>query len=130
LVATQLAFTDIRERRQIIDIWIPMRAETAERLVAVLRVFGFDVAQLSVELFLRPDQVIRLGNPPVRIELLTTISGVAFDECYGRAEETTLGGVVAVSSDRGDLDGEAIDRVVRGFSASLGAPALRTVIRR
>ena len=49
-----------------IDIWIPMREETAQQLVTVLKAFGFDVPQLSTELFLRPDQVIRLARrrPP------------------------------------------------------------------
>jgi hypothetical protein len=76
-----------------IDIWIPMRADTAQQLVTVLQAFGFDVPQLSPDLFLRPDQVIRLGVPPLRIELLTTIAGVEFDACYARAVQTELGDV-------------------------------------
>lgn len=76
-----------------IDIWVPMREETAQQLVSVLRNFGFDVPQLSTEPFLRPDQVIRLGVPPVRIELLTTIAGVEFDECYARGVRARLGEV-------------------------------------
>jgi hypothetical protein len=76
-----------------IDIWVPMREDTAEQLVSVLRAFGFDVPQLSTELFLSPDRVIRLGAPPLRIELLTTIAGVEFDACYARAVHTTLGDV-------------------------------------
>lgn len=76
-----------------IDIWVPMHRETAPRLVTVLRDFGFDVPELSPELFLRPDQVSRLGVPPLRIELLTTIAGVEFEQCYPRAVQATLGGV-------------------------------------
>ena len=76
-----------------IDIWVPMRPGTATQLVATIRAFGFDVPQLSPALFLKPDQVIRLGRPPLRIELLTTISGVEFDECYARGIATSLGGV-------------------------------------
>jgi hypothetical protein len=76
-----------------IDIWVPMRADTAQQLVTVLGAFGFDVPQLSTTLFLRPGQVIRLGVPPIRIELLTSIDGVEFDACYARAVETTLGDV-------------------------------------
>lgn len=73
-----------------IDLWVPMRPETAGRLVTVLKQFGFDVPQLSAEIFMRPDQVIRLGAPPLRIELLTTIAGVEFDACHGRAVWTTF----------------------------------------
>lgn len=76
-----------------IDIWVPMRADTAQRLTTVVRAFGFDVPQLSEAVFLKPSQVIRLGEPPLRIEILTTIDGVQFDDCFARAPRTTLGGV-------------------------------------
>ena len=65
-----------------IDIWVAIQKENAEKLVAVLREFGFDAPQLTADLFLRENQIIRMGNPPMRIELLTTISGVHFEECY------------------------------------------------
>lgn len=64
------------------DIWVAVQKENAEKLVAVLREFGFDAPQLTADLFLRQNQIIRMGNPPMRIELLTTISGVRFEECY------------------------------------------------
>ena len=76
-----------------IDIWVPRRADTAQQLMIVLEAFGFDVPQLSTNIFLKPDQVIRMGVPPVRIELLTSIDGVEFDACYARAVQTTLGDV-------------------------------------
>ena len=65
-----------------IDIWVAIQKENAEKLVAVLREFGFDAPQLTPDIFLRQNQIIRMGNPPMRIELLTTISGVRFEECY------------------------------------------------
>ena len=64
------------------DIWIAIQKENAERVVAVLKEFGFNIPQLTANLFLRENQIIRMGNPPMRIELLTTISGVRFEECY------------------------------------------------
>jgi len=64
------------------DIWIAIQKENAEKLMAVLREFGFDTPELAADLFLRQNQIIRMGNPPMRIELLTTISGVRFEECY------------------------------------------------
>jgi hypothetical protein len=76
-----------------IDIWIPRRPDTASRVVAAIRDFGFDVPELSADLFVRPDQVIRLGVPPVRIELLTSIAGVEFDACVARAVNTMLDNV-------------------------------------
>ena len=64
------------------DIWIAIQKENAEKMVNVLREFGFDTPQLTADLFLRENQIIRMGTPPMRIELLTTISGVRFEECY------------------------------------------------
>jgi hypothetical protein len=75
------------------DIWIAVYPANAERMVAALKEFGFDLPDLSLELFLRPAQIIRLGVPPVRIEIATTISGVDFAECHARRVEDTLDGV-------------------------------------
>ena len=69
------------------DIWVSRTDENAAKLVSVLAEFGFrDAASLS-QAFTQSDQVIRLGVPPLRIELVTSISGVDFDACYaGRIE--------------------------------------------
>lgn len=64
------------------DIWISRERDNAESLVAALREFGFGVESLEPELFLEERRVIRMGVPPIRIEILTSISGVEFDECY------------------------------------------------
>lgn len=64
------------------DIWVAIQQKNAEKLVDVLREFGFESAQLTIDLFMKEDQIVRMGIPPVRIELLTTISGVNFEECY------------------------------------------------
>lgn len=75
------------------DIWIALERANADRVVAALKEFGFDSPELSPELFLRPWQIIRLGMPPVRIEIATTISGVDFADCYAARVEDVLDGV-------------------------------------
>jgi hypothetical protein len=65
-----------------IDVWVGVGPENARRIVAALRTFGFDVPSLSAALFLERDQIIRLGNPPFRIEILTGASGVEFEACH------------------------------------------------
>jgi predicted nucleotidyltransferase len=75
------------------DIWIAMHPANSERIVTVLKEFGFDLPELSPQLFLKEWQVIRLGVPPVRIELATTISGVNFSECYAQRVVDVLDGV-------------------------------------
>lgn len=66
------------------DIWVGISLANADKLVGVLREFGFDVPELRPELFLRKEQIVRMGEPPYRIEILTTISGVEFEECYSQ----------------------------------------------
>jgi hypothetical protein len=75
------------------DIWVGVHPANADRLVAALQEFGFDLPDLAPELFLREWQIIRLGVPPVRIEIATTISGVDFGECYAERVEGILDGV-------------------------------------
>ena len=75
------------------DVWIAMHPQNAQRAVDVLRTFGFNPTNLSQDLFLKEGQVIRMGNPPVRIELLTSISGVRFQECYMERIMASVDGV-------------------------------------
>ena len=76
-----------------IDIWVAISPDNADRIVGVLREFGFDLPELMPELFLKKGQIIRLGVPPVRIEIITTISGVKFSQCYAKRVTDKLDGV-------------------------------------
>ncbi len=73
-----------------LDIWIAVHPQNAERMVAAFKEFGFDVPGLSPALFLKESQIIRMGEPPLRIEIATTISGVNFDECYAERQVDTF----------------------------------------
>lgn len=64
------------------DVWIEMSPENATRMVAALEQFGFASLGLKSDDFLVPDQIIQLGYPPNRIDILTTLPGVEFSECY------------------------------------------------
>lgn len=63
-----------------IDVWIAPNAENAGRTISALREFGLELPDDSQNLLLMPDNVLRMGVPRVRIEVLTSISGVSFDE--------------------------------------------------
>jgi len=75
------------------DLWTAVHPLNAARLVAALTQFGFNVPQLSPDLFLKEGQIVRMGMPPVRIEIATGISGVRFDECYATRVVDELDGV-------------------------------------
>jgi hypothetical protein len=51
------------------DVFVASHQENADKLVAALKEFGFDLPELSAELFLKENQVVRMGVPPLRIEL-------------------------------------------------------------
>ena len=74
------------------DVWVSRRRGNAERLVNCLREFGFDTPDLTAELFDDPNRIIRMGEAPLRIEILMDIDGVEFDDCVSRAETQTLDG--------------------------------------
>jgi hypothetical protein len=76
-----------------IDIWVAVSPENADRVVETVREFGFSTPDLAPALFLREQGIVRMGNPPLRIEIMTSISGVTFEECYGRRVDATLDGV-------------------------------------
>ena len=65
-----------------LDIWVAIHPENARKLVSVLKKFGFDTPDITSELFLQKPKIIRMGFPPMRLEITTYISGVEFDECY------------------------------------------------
>jgi predicted nucleotidyltransferase len=64
------------------DIWIAVNPQNAEKITGLLRDFGFNLPQVTSDLFLKEQQLIRMGLPPVRIEIATSISGVLFSECW------------------------------------------------
>lgn len=66
-----------------IDILINPVAGNAARVIKVLIEFGFGSVGLSEADFLEPGKVIQLGFPPVRIDIITSISGVTWDKAFG-----------------------------------------------
>ncbi len=73
-----------------IDIWIATNTDNAKKTVQAIKEFGFADPAISEEIFLKEEQVIRMGVPPLRIELLTTISGVDFKSCYANRIDETI----------------------------------------
>lgn len=73
------------------DIWVAISPDNAQRVAeAIHEFFGYDVEGASPELFQQSDTVARMGVPPFRIEVITTISGVTFEECYAERIVDTL----------------------------------------
>jgi len=65
-----------------IDIWIGTEKTNAINLINALDEFGFSSLGLKPEDFLDPNNVVQLGNPPNRIDILCDLDGVEFDQCF------------------------------------------------
>ena len=89
-----VAFHGYPRHTKDIDIWVGMSLENAANIVKALAQFGFASLELKEEDFTAPDQIIQLGYPPRRIDLLTTPPGVDFEECYARRVQTEMDGVL------------------------------------
>jgi hypothetical protein len=76
-----------------IDLFIERSAENAQALLQAIQQFGFGDSGLSSEDFLQEDQVIQLGVAPNRIDLLTFLSGVEFQEAWATAIQGEIAGL-------------------------------------
>lgn len=76
-----------------IDFWVATTESNADRVIAAIREFGFDPPSLVPSLLTERKQILRMGIPPYRIEVICTISGVEFAECYQRRVAVDLDGV-------------------------------------
>ena len=71
------------------DVWVDATPENASRIVRALAAFGAPMDQVSASDFTTPGVVFQMGVPPVRIDLLTALTGLTFDEAWpGRVRET------------------------------------------
>jgi hypothetical protein len=77
-----------------LDVFVEASPQNAAKLVKVYGEFGFDRSALKPEMFMVPDNVVRIGHEPVRLEVLTSISGVAFADAYPRRIDVTVNGLV------------------------------------
>jgi hypothetical protein len=76
------------------DVWVARHRENAEKLVLCLREFGFDTPNLIHALFDDPNRIVRMGEAPLRIEILTDIDGVNFEDCASRAIHQSVAGEI------------------------------------
>jgi len=86
-----------------LDVFIDASLENATRLVAALDDFGFGTLGITAEEMSRPGEVVQLGFPPNRIDVMTRIDGVTFEEAWPHRVEATYAGEPAFFIGREDL---------------------------
>jgi hypothetical protein len=75
------------------DIWIDISESNALKIEKAFYDFGMPKEAISKEIFLEKGKVIRMGESPVRLEIITGASGVDFADCYSRREVIEIDGV-------------------------------------
>ena len=91
--AYALAFHGAPRYTGDIDLYIKPESSNASRIINALDQFGFGSLGLKTEDFTTPGQIIQLGLPPARIDIITSISGVSWDEAEGGKIAGSCGGV-------------------------------------
>lgn len=86
-----------------IDLWIRPTPENAGRVWAALQAFEAPRSQVTEADFAEPDIVFQIGVAPRRIDLLTSISGVRFDDAWLRRRTIEVDGLLLHTLSREDL---------------------------
>ena len=86
-----------------IDFFVEPSAETASKLERVLIEFGFGGLQIKAADFLAPGIIVQLGRPPNRIDLLTAIDAVTFEQAWNGRVAAELDGLPVAIIGRAEL---------------------------
>jgi hypothetical protein len=76
-----------------LDVWIELSPENADNVIKALEEFGFGSLGIKPDDFLEDDQIIQLGYPPNRIDILTTLKKIKFEDCFKERIEIEIEGV-------------------------------------
>ncbi len=85
------------------DIWVLTSPENAGRVVQVLKDFGAPQAEQFLDVLLLEKRVIGMGLPPYKIEVVTTIDGVTFEECFANRLLVEIDGITVAYLSLKDL---------------------------
>lgn len=74
------------------DVWVAIGTDNIARTITAIAEFGFADAALTPDVLMVPGRIIRMGVPPMRLEVMNAIDGVEFAECYARRNVVELDG--------------------------------------
>ena len=78
-----------------LDVFIDRRADNAKAVYAALASYGAPLAGITPQDFENPASILRLGVPPIAVDILQSIDGVDFDSVWLASSEHTLNGFTA-----------------------------------
>ncbi|MEP7337411.1 MAG: nucleotidyltransferase [Acidobacteriota bacterium] len=86
-----------------IDIWVRNSASNATKIIRALKTFGAPTANISETDFLLPDLILQIGVVPCRINIITGIDGISFDDAWQNKMAVTVDGVNVHVLSKSDL---------------------------
>ncbi|WP_454061100.1 nucleotidyltransferase [Candidatus Nitrospira salsa] len=86
-----------------LDIWVRSTADNADRVFSALKQFGAPLANLSTKDLSHPNIVFQIGVAPSRIDVLTSITGVVFEEAWKNKIEITIEDLTVFCIGKNDL---------------------------
>ncbi len=86
-----------------LDAWVWVNPQNAQNIMRALNAFGFQNLSLTESDFSKEDAIVQLGYPPFRIDILTSIDGVAFDQAWEKKVVVELNGMKVPFIGREDL---------------------------
>jgi hypothetical protein len=90
-----VTFYSVLRYTKVLDLLVCVHTPEHERLYKCLAEFGAPIHLVTPEYFLRPDFVFHFGAPPWRVDILTSIPGVEFEEAYRDRQEMPIGDFTA-----------------------------------
>jgi hypothetical protein len=76
-----------------LDLWVATSSQNQDRLAAALQRFGFSAQAVAHRPLLESPKFLRIGQPPLRVEIHSEISGCKFEDCLARSEHCSISGV-------------------------------------
>lgn len=107
-----------------IDLWVKPSAGNAARVMQALRQFGAPLGQVSREYFAQPDVVFQIGVAPRRIDVMTSVEAIAFEDAWPERLEVNLEGIPVPVIGRADFI------LLSERERAAGTSAFRRVIHR
>ena len=77
-----------------LDVWIEPKIQNANNVLSALTAFGFVSLDITADDFLEEGNIIQLGYPPNRIDLITSLKGLMFENCYPERVQVEIQGVL------------------------------------
>ncbi len=77
-----------------LDVWIEPKIQNANNVLNALTAFGFGSLDITADDFLEEGNILQIGYPPNRIDLITSLKALMFENCYPERVQVEIQGVL------------------------------------